>query len=77
MSKIYTSMEAFEEAQEKEFRVKVEEIAYYQGDLERTTLDGEWTESELKDCLWDEANKFINGTLLFNLLKNLIRQFIS
>lgn len=55
-------MEAFEEAQEKEFRAKVEEIAYYQGDIERTTLDGEWTEDELKDDLWDEANKFLNGT---------------
>ena len=61
MSKIYTSIESFEEAQEREFRAKVEEIAYYQGNIERTTIDGEWTESELKDDLWDEANKILNG----------------
>jgi len=62
LSKIYTSIDAFEAAQEEEFRAKVEEIAYYQGNIERTTLDGEWTESELKDDLWDEANKILNGT---------------
>lgn len=62
MSKIYTSKEDYDKAAEEEFRVKCEEIAYYQGDLERVTLDGEWTESELKDDLWDEANKFLKGT---------------
>lgn len=62
MSKIYTDMNDYERAAEKEFRIKCEEIAYYQGDLERTTIDGEWTESELRDDLWDEANKFLNGT---------------
>lgn len=46
---------------EDEMKIAVEELAYYQGNRERTTLDGEWTESELKDDLWDEANKFING----------------
>ena len=46
---------------EDEMKIAVEELAYYQGDRERTTLDGEWTESELKDDLWDEANKFLNG----------------
>lgn len=56
MGKIY------DRAAEEEFKIKCEEIAYYQGDIERTTLDGEWTEQELKDDLWDEANKFLNGT---------------
>lgn len=62
MGKIYESQEDYELAAEREFEGTVEEIAYYQGDLERTTLDGEWTESELKDDLWDEANKVLNGT---------------
>lgn len=62
MGRIFESKEDYDIAAENEFRNKVEEIAYYQGDIERTTLDGEWTESELKDDLWDEANKIINGT---------------
>lgn len=62
MSKIYASREDYERAAEEEFRIKVEEIAYYQGNMERTTLDGEWTEDELKDDLWDEASKILNGT---------------
>ena len=62
MGKIYDSQEDYDRAAEEEFKIKCEEIAYYQGDIERTTLDGEWTEQELKDDLWDEANKFINGT---------------
>lgn len=62
MSKIYTDTSAFEKAQEEEFRNKVEEIAYYQGDVERTTIDGEWTEEELKDDVWNEAHKLLNGT---------------
>lgn len=62
MGKIYDSQEDYDRAAEEEFKIKCEEIAYYQGDIERTTLDGEWTEQELKDDLWDEANKFLNGT---------------
>lgn len=46
---------------EKEFREKVEEIAYYQGDAERVTLDGEWTEDELKGDVEDEAYKILEG----------------
>lgn len=61
MGKIYDSQEDYDRAAEEEFKIKCEEIAYYQGDIERTTLDGEWTEQELKDDLWDEANKFLNG----------------
>ena len=64
MAKIYNSMSDFEEAQEKEFREKVEVISslsYYQGDTDRTTIDKEWTESELKDDLWSEAKKVLDG----------------
>lgn len=73
MGKIYESKEDYDRAAEEEFRIKCEEIAYYQGDIERTTLDGEWTESELKDCLWDTAHKYLHGEkdktgwLAFNL----------
>lgn len=62
MSKIYASKEDYEEAAEEEFRRKVTEMAYYQGDQERTTIDGEWTESELRDDVYEEANKILNGT---------------
>ena len=61
MGKIYTSISDFEEAQEKEFRLKCEEMAYYQGDRERYTIDGEWTEEELKDDIYSEAKKFLLG----------------
>lgn len=46
---------------EKEFEDTCKEVAYYQGDSERTTLDGEWTESELKDDVYDETVKILNG----------------
>lgn len=36
-------------------------LSYYQGDNERLTLDREWTEQELRDDVWDEANKILNG----------------
>lgn len=52
----------YEEAFEEEFKAKVEEIAYYQGGHERLTLDHEWTEADLRDDVWDEANKYLNGT---------------
>lgn len=61
MGKIYNSISDFEEAQEKEFRLKCEEMAYYQGDKERYTIDGEWTEEELKDDIYSEAKKFLLG----------------
>lgn len=61
MGKIYESMEDYEEAFEKEFKNKVLEVAYYQGDIERTTIDEEWTESELKDDIYDETRKILHG----------------
>lgn len=61
MGKIYTSFEDFQAAKEKEFREAVEEVSYYQGEVERTTLDGEWTESDLKDDVYDETLKILNG----------------
>lgn len=47
---------------EKEFEQKVKEFSMYQGDIERYTLDREWTEEELKDSVKDEAFKLLNGT---------------
>ena len=41
-----------DEAYEFEFAAKCEEIAMYQH-IERTTLDGEWTEEELKSDIYD------------------------
>jgi hypothetical protein len=53
----------YQEEAEKEFGEKVLEIqSYYQGNIERTTIDGEWTESELKDDLYSEALHILNGT---------------
>ena len=51
----------FDIKMEKEFRAKVEEFYYYQGDKERYTLDGEWSESELKGSIADEAMKLLQG----------------
>jgi len=59
MGRIYSNIDEFEKTQEDEFRNKVIEIAYYQGDRERITLDGEWTESELKDDVYNEAHKIL------------------
>lgn len=61
MGRIYESQEDYDKAFEEEFKIKCQEIAYYQGDIERTTLDGEWTEDELKDDLWSEARKYLYG----------------
>lgn len=61
MGKIYTSMTDFERAMEDEFREKVESIAYYQGNIKRTTLDNEWTDEELDGILYDEVLKILNG----------------
>lgn len=62
MSRIYTSQEDYDKEFEEEFKNKVEEMAYYQGDRERTTLDGEWTESELREDIETEARKILHGT---------------
>ena len=53
--------EEFERAQEEEIREKIQAYAIYQGDIERTTIDKEWTESELKDETWSYVNKALNG----------------
>lgn len=58
---LYMTREQYEEAFEADFKEKVEMISMYQGDVERVTLDGEWTESELKDELWDETHKVLQG----------------
>ena len=47
-------MKTYLEMENKEFQ------SHYYGSRERTTLDGEWTESELKDNVWDDCNKAIN-----------------
>jgi hypothetical protein len=62
MGKIYESMEDYERAAEEEFKAACQEMAYYQGNVERTTIDGEWTESELKDDVWDMTDKVLKGT---------------
>ena len=52
----------FEQKAEDEFRAKVEEFAMYQGNIERYTIDREWTEDELKEDVMDEALKILKGT---------------
>lgn len=47
---------------ENEFRLKVQEMCMYQGNIERYTLDREWTEEELKDDVMDEAIRLLKGT---------------
>jgi len=59
MGRIYESQEDYDKAFEEEFRNKIEEIAYYQGNIERKTIDGEWTESELKDDVYDEVKRLL------------------
>ena len=61
MGKIYESQEDYDKAFEEEFRRKVEEVECYYGSRERTTIDGEWTFDELKDDLWSEAKKILEG----------------
>lgn len=46
---------------EKDFEQQVEMISMYQGDIERTTLDGEWTESELQDDIYSDVKTVLNG----------------
>lgn len=59
-NKVFSSEVEYDEAYEKEFKAKIQEIAYYQGDRERVTIDGEWTETELKDDVYEEVNKIID-----------------
>lgn len=59
MGKIYTDMNDFEEAQEKEFRDKVIEVNNIYCSTEVTTLDGEWTLEDLKDDVYSEAKKVL------------------
>ncbi len=59
MGKIYTDMNDFEEAQEKEFRDKVIEVNNIYCSTEVTTLDGEWTLEDLKDDVYSEAKKIL------------------
>lgn len=77
MSKIYTNMSSFEEAQEKEFRQAVETLGYYQGDTERTTIDGEWTETDLREDVLDEAHKLLNAEKTGWLAKNAGRAVLN
>ena len=62
MKEVYTTREAYEEAMEKEFREKCWQASAIYGHTERTTLDGEWTESELKETMLDEIAKILHGT---------------
>ena len=46
---------------EVKFQEAVKSISMYEGNIERTTLDKEWTESELLDEIRDEAFKLLEG----------------
>lgn len=59
--KSFFSEEEYNKKFEQDFQDTVEMVGYYQGNIERETIDGEWTEGELKSDLWDEANKLLNG----------------
>lgn len=61
MEKVYTTREAYEQAKEEEFRRKCWEASSIYGSVERTTLDGEWTEEELKETMLDEIAKILHG----------------
>lgn len=61
MGKIYTNYEEYEAAKEEEFRRKCWEASALYGHTERTTLDGEWTEEELKETMLDEIAKVLHG----------------
>lgn len=47
---------------EKRFQEAVKTVSVYEGNIERTTLDKEWTESELLDEIRDEAIKLLEGS---------------
>lgn len=55
------SFDEIVEKQEKEFRTKCEEIAYYQGNRQRITIDHEWTEEDLIGEVKDEVYKYIEA----------------
>lgn len=57
---IYTSLSAFEEAQEKEFRKKVKELNSYKNGI-RYTNDGSWTEEDLYDDIEHEIDSLIKS----------------
>ena len=46
---------------EKDFGEQVEMLNMYQGNVERTTLDGEWTESELREEIYSDVKAVLNG----------------
>ena len=46
---------------EDEFEKAMKSVGYYTGNVERATLDGEWTEGELKDDLWGVTKELLNG----------------
>lgn len=66
MGKVYVEMSELERSMEEEFQRKVREVneqyGYYEGGSERTTLDGEWEYSELKEELWSEAHAILHGS---------------
>lgn len=49
----------YDEQYEKEFKQAIEEVAYYQGNIERSTIDGEWASSELDDCLFSDCKDIL------------------
>lgn len=55
--------EDLDERAEQEFRTKCEEFAMY-GHVERTTLDGEWTEEDLRDDIFDVCAEVMTEKLL-------------
>lgn len=52
-----------DEAYESEFATKCEEIAIYQA-VERTTLDKEWTEEELKSDIYDVCKEVMTDSII-------------
>jgi hypothetical protein len=61
MNKIYENEDEYNEAFDKDLADKIEMLSYYQGEVERETLDGDWTETELKEDLEDIVMKVLHG----------------
>lgn len=61
MGRIYESEEDYNRAFEEDFREKIEELSIYQGEVERTTLDGDWNETDLKEDVQDLAMKILGN----------------
>jgi hypothetical protein len=57
-------LEELEKHQETEFESKCREVAYYQSQAERYTLDGEWSESELESDIYDVCVEVITVELI-------------